>query len=377
MPAEQLPGPLPGPSAERSPLGRGAPLDLTASAVELTRALVDVLSVSGSEAALADLVETALTGVAGLRVDRDGDTVVARTDLGLPTRVLLAGHLDTVPIADNLPARFAAGRLYGCGTSDMKSGVAVLLRLAAALAGEPLTHDVTWVFYDNEEVRAELNGLRRVAERHRDWLDADLAVLLEPTSGEIEAGCQGTLRVVVSLRGRRAHSARAWLGENAIHRAAPLLERLADYQPRTVTIDGCTYREGLNAVWVSGGVAGNVIPDACAVTVNYRFAPDRDVHQALEHVRAVLDGFALEVTDSAPGALPGLTAPVVSAFVAAAGRVPVAKYGWTDVARFAALGIPALNFGPGDPDLAHTRDEYVEVARIGATEDVLRRYLMR
>ncbi len=353
-------------------------LDLAAPVGELTRVLVDVPSVSGTEAVLADLVHRALADVAGLRVDRDGDAVVARTDLGRPTRVLLAGHLDTVPIADNLPARTVDGRLYGCGTSDMKSGVAVMLRLAAGLTTTPdttLAHDVTWVFYDNEEVTADRNGLRRLVAGHRDWLDADLAVLLEPTSGEVEAGCQGTLRVVVTLPGRRAHSARSWLGENAIHAAAPLLERLAAYRARTVTIDGCAYREGLNAVLVSGGVAGNVIPDACQVTVNFRFAPDRDVAGALEHVREVLNGFALELTDSAGGALPGLTAPAVSAFVAAAGRTPVAKYGWTDVARFAALGIPALNYGPGDPNLAHTRDEYVEIERIDAAEDVLRRYL--
>ncbi|WP_250283602.1 succinyl-diaminopimelate desuccinylase [Frankia sp. CiP1_Cm_nod2] len=371
-------------------------LDLSLSATELTRAVVDIPSPSGAESTLADAVEEALTGLGGLRVDRDGDAVVARTGLGRQTRVLLAGHLDTVPVADNLPSRLVDGHLYGCGTSDMKAGVAVMLRLAAALAGSAApagpagsagvassawsggfvpAHDVTWVFYDNEEVDAVRNGLRRLAANHRDWLDADLALLLEPTSGEIEAGCQGTLRVAVTVPGRRAHSARSWLGENAIHRAAPLLERLASYQPRTVTIDGCVYREGLNAVRITGGVAGNIIPDACEVLVNYRFAPDRDVIQALGHVREALDGFPVELTDSAAGALPGLTAPAAAAFVQAVGRTPVAKYGWTDVARFAALGIPALNYGPGDPNLAHTRDEHVALGLIDAAEDVLHRYL--
>ncbi|AEH08358.1 MULTISPECIES: succinyl-diaminopimelate desuccinylase [Protofrankia] len=365
-------------------------LDLSLSATELTRAVVDIPSPSGAESTLADAVEEALTGLGGLRVDRDGDAVVARTELGRQTRVLLAGHLDTVPIADNLPSRLADGHLYGCGTSDMKAGVAVMLRLAAVLAGSVGSvgtaastpsvgfvpaHDVTWVFYDNEEVDAVRNGLRRLAANHRDWLDADLALLLEPTSGEIEAGCQGTLRVAVTVPGRRAHSARSWLGENAIHRAAPLLERLASYQPRTVTIDGCVYREGLNAVRITGGVAGNIVPDVCEVLVNYRFAPDRDVAQALDHVRETLDGFPVELTDSAAGALPGLTAPAAAAFVRAVGRTPVAKYGWTDVARFAALGVPALNYGPGDPNLAHTRDEHVELELIDTAEDVLRRYL--
>jgi succinyl-diaminopimelate desuccinylase len=361
-----------------------AALDLGASARELTAARVDIPSVSGSEGPLADLVETALRGRAGLRVDRDGDAVVARTELGRPSRVLLAGHLDTVPIAGNMPSHRDGDVLRGCGTSDMKAGVAVMLRLAGTLplaaagsrAPGGLAHDVTWVFYDNEEVAAVHNGLRRLAAHHRDWLAADLAILLEPTSGEIEAGCQGTLRVVTTVPGRRAHSARSWLGDNAIHRAAPLLARLAAYQPRSVEIDGCTYREGLSAVRIAGGVAGNVVPDACEVTVNFRFAPDRDVPAALAHVEEVLDGYPLTVTDSSAGALPGLAAPAAAAFVAATGRVPVAKYGWTDVARFAELGIPALNYGPGDPNLAHTREEHVELSAVDAAERELRAYLL-
>ncbi|OHV37880.1 MULTISPECIES: succinyl-diaminopimelate desuccinylase [Pseudofrankia] len=350
-------------------------LDIAAPPGELTRALVDVESVSGGEGPLADAVEKALAGLPGLSVDRDGDAVVARTRLGRPSRVVLAGHLDTVPVAENLPARLDGGRLFGCGTSDMKAGVAVMLHLAATVPPASLAHDLTWVFYDNEEVAAAHNGLRRLAAAHRDWLDGDLAVLMEPTAGEIEAGCQGTLRVVAALPGRRAHSARSWLGDNAIHRAGDLLSRLAAYEPRAVVLDGCEYREGLSAVRISGGVAGNVIPDRCEVTINFRFAPDRDEAGALAHVREVLTGYELELTDSVGGAPPGLAAPAAAAFVAATGRTPRAKYGWTDVARFAALGIPAVNYGPGDPNLAHTRDEYVELALVDEAERVLRAYL--
>ena len=352
-----------------------APLDLAADPGELTAALVDVESVSGSERPLADLVETALGRVDGLTVDRDGDAVVARTDLGRERRVLLAGHLDTVPVADNLPSRRDGDRLSGCGTSDMKSGDAVLLHLAATLY-RPV-YDVTYVLYDHEEVEAERNGLRRLVERHRDWLDADLAVLMEPTNGQVEAGCQGTLRVEVAVPGRRAHSARSWLGENAVHAVAPLLTTLVRYDPRVVDIDGCTYREGLNAVRISGGVAGNVIPDLCTVTVNYRFAPDRSEDEALAHVREVLAPYDVVLGDSAPGALPGLQAPAAQHFVTAVGSAPVAKYGWTDVARFAALGTPALNFGPGDPGLAHTREEWVDLGQVRACADTLRAYLTR
>jgi succinyl-diaminopimelate desuccinylase len=351
-----------------------AGLDLTQDPVALTAALVDVPSVSGTEEALADLVHAALSAVPTLTVVREGNNVVARTELGRERRVLLAGHLDTVPIADNVPSRRdGSGRLYGCGTSDMKSGDAVLLHLAATLP-DP-AYDLTFVLYDNEEVEADKNGLGRLVERHRSMLEADLAVLMEPTDGQVEAGCQGTLRVRVTIPGRRAHSARGWLGENAIHAAAPLLTMLVRYDARSVEIDGCTYREGLNAVRIDGGVAGNVVPDACTVLLNFRFAPDRTEAQAYDHVRSALAPYEVELVDSAPGALPGLSAPAAAHFVAAMPGQPVAKYGWTDVARFASLGTPAVNFGPGDPNLAHTREEHVETAKITAAERALRAYL--
>lgn len=349
-------------------------LDLRADPRALTAALVDTPSVSGDERTLADAVERALTTQAPhLEVARSGDAVLARTHLGRDRRVLLAGHLDTVPIADNVPSRRDGTTLYGCGTSDMKAGVAMMAHLAATLT-DP-AHDVTLVLYDCEEVEAARNGLGRIEREHRDWLDADLALLGEPTSGAVEAGCQGTLRVEVTTTGRRAHSARSWLGENAIHAAAPVLQRLAEHEARTVDIDGCVYREGLQAVGIRGGVAGNVVPDACTVTINFRFAPDRSLDDARAHVAGVLTGHELVETDASPGALPGLAAPAAAEFVAAVGLPPVAKYGWTDVSRFAALGIPALNYGPGDPNLAHTRDEHVDLELVAAGTDALRRYL--
>ena len=347
-------------------------LDLT-DPVALTAALVDVPSVSGDERALADAVEEALAALPHLEVVRSGDAVLARTDLGREHRVLLAGHLDTVPLADNVPSRREGDLLHGCGTSDMKAGDAVFLHLAAALP-EP-RQDLTLVFYDCEEVEATRNGLGRIERELAGWLAADLALLGEPTDGTVEAGCQGTLRVQVRTAGRRAHSARSWLGENAIHGAAEVLRRLAAYEARQVDIDGCGYREGLQAVGIAGGVAGNVVPDECVVTVNFRFAPDRTVRSAEQHVREVFDGFDTTVVDSSPGALPGLAAPAAREFLAATGSTPRAKYGWTDVARFAALGIPALNFGPGDPNLAHTREEHVDVEKITRCVEVLRRFL--
>ena len=351
-------------------------LDLTADPIALTAALVDIPSESRHEQLIADEIETALKAQAPhFEVIRNGDAVLARTNLGRPSRVLLAGHTDTVPAADNLPSRIEGDELWGCGTSDMKAGDAVFLHLAATIA-EP-AHDLTLVFYDCEEIEASANGLGRIERELPDWLRADVAILGEPTGGYIEAGCQGTLRVVVAAAGTRAHSARSWMGDNAIHRLAPVLDRLAQYSAREVDIDGCVYREGLSAVRIDGGVAGNVIPDAAAVTVNFRFAPDRSPEQALAHVTEVFDGLdvTIELTDSAAGALPGLSQPAAAALVEAAGGAVRAKYGWTDVARFAALGIPAVNFGPGDPNLAHRRDERVELALITDGTAMLRSYL--
>ncbi|MFF3944096.1 succinyl-diaminopimelate desuccinylase [Streptomyces sp. NPDC001902] len=349
-------------------------LDLSQDAAAVTAQLVDIPSVSLAEKPLADAVESALRALPHLTVDRDGDAVVARTRLGRAERVVLAGHLDTVPIAANVPSRLDEdGVLWGCGTSDMKSGVAVQLRLAATLT-EP-NRDLTFVFYDAEEIAAEHNGLKRLAENHPQWLAGDFAVLLEPTDAKVEGGCQGTLRFRVETTGRRAHSARSWLGENAIHKAAPVLARLAAYEPRRAVVDGLTYREGLNAVMIEGGHAGNVIPDSCAVIVNFRFAPDRSEAEAFAHVREVFEGYEVRLTDSAPGALPGLSHPAAAAFVEAIGTEPAPKEAWTDVARFSALGVPAVNYGPGDPRLAHTREEHVAVAAVLEAEEKLRAWL--
>ncbi|NVN49610.1 succinyl-diaminopimelate desuccinylase [Mycolicibacterium hippocampi] len=352
-------------------------LDLRRDPVALTAALVDIPSESRHETRIADEIEAALREqTTGFEVVRNGDAVLARTNLGRASRVLLAGHTDTVPAADNLPSRLVDGVLHGCGASDMKSGDAVFLHLAATVA-DP-AHDITLVMYDCEEIEASANGLGRIEREMPEWLDADVAILGEPSGGFIEAGCQGTLRVVLSAAGTRAHSARSWLGDNAIHKLGEVLARLAEYRPRSVDIDGCEYREGLSAVRIDGGIAGNVIPDAATLTVNFRFAPDRTVEQAYTHVREVFDGLdvGMELTDSAAGALPGLARPAAAALVEAAGGQVRAKYGWTDVARFAALGIPAVNYGPGDPNLAHRADERVDAEQITATTDTLRRYLI-
>ncbi len=352
---------------------RVAALDLSADVLSLTAALVDVPSESHHDGPLADLVESALGELPHLQVRRLGNSVVASTGLRRGERVVIGGHLDTVPAAGNLPHHLAGDLLYGLGACDMKGGLAVMLRCAHDVR-EP-TRDITYVFYENEEVEERFNGLKRIVHEEPGWITGDFAILMEPSDAGVEAGCQGTLRVAVRTAGVRAHSARAWTGDNAIHKASDVLARLAGYEPALVEIDGLTYREGLNAVGISGGVAGNVVPDACEVTVNFRFAPSRTVREAEAHVREVFDGYDVELLDLAAGALPGLSRPAVQGFAAAMGAAPRPKFGWTDVARFAELGIPAVNYGPGDPVFAHKADEHVPVAQLRDVESRLAAWL--
>ncbi|WP_327659287.1 MULTISPECIES: succinyl-diaminopimelate desuccinylase [unclassified Streptomyces] len=354
------------------------PLDLAADVVALTEALVDMPSESGAEGPLADAVEEALRALPGLDVERVGNSVVGRTDLGHLERVVLAGHLDTVPEAGNLPARRDGERLYGLGACDMKGGVAVALKLAAAAADArgSLTRDVTFAFYECEEIAGDRNGLAVIAARRPQLLDGDLALLLEPSDGGVEAGCQGFLLADIVVPGRRAHTARAWMGSNAAHLAGEVLTRLHAHVPERITIDGLEYREGLNAVAVRAGVSSNVVPDECVVTVNLRFAPSRSPEEAEAYVRGLFPEYEVCVTEVEPGALPGLDRSMTAGLVKALGVEPRPKLGWTDVARFASLGVPGLNCGPGDPQLAHTPGEFVPLAELRECEERLRGWLL-
>ncbi len=330
--------------------------------LQLTADLIDMPSVSFEEAAIADWFEAELGNIPGLEVTRVGDNVVARTNLGRKFRLALGGHLDTVPVNDNATARIEGQVLHGLGASDMKGGLAVMLELARTVT-EPAV-DVTYVFYAREEVAAEHNGLRELFAKVPDLLAADVAILGEPTDAVVEAGCQGTMRAKITLRGARAHTARPWMGRNAIHRLGALLATLDDLPFREPVIDGCTFREALQAVFVDGGVAGNVVPDEATVTVNHRFAPDRTPAEAEEYVRSVVapfmeEGDTFELTDMSPPAKPDLRHPLMASFLGRNNVMVRAKLGWTDVAFFAEQGIPAVNFGPGDPTLAHTQQEHL------------------
>ena len=335
----------------------------TGDVFALTAALVDIASESFHEQEIVAVLEAELRACEHLTVDRVGDNLVARTTLGRSRRLVLGGHTDTVPANDNAGARIEGDRMYGVGTTDMKGGVATLVELARTVP-EPAV-DVTYVLYAREEVPIIHNGLREIEAERPELLDGDVALLGEPTNGALEAGCQGTLRVTVTLHGARAHTARPWMGRNAIHRLGSLLAIVDGYDPRRPVVDGCEYREALQAVAVEGGVAGNVVPDTATVTINHRFAPDRSTDEAVAHVREVLApameaGDTFELTDLSPAARPGLGDPLITALVERNDLEVRAKLGWTDVAFFAARGVPASNFGPGDPTIAHTQGEYLE-----------------
>jgi succinyl-diaminopimelate desuccinylase len=329
-----------------------------------TAELVSIPSLSHHEGELADLVEVRLRRVPSLVVERIGHNVVARTELGRASRLVLGGHLDTVPPNGNAHPSLDGDRLHGLGAADMKGGLAVMLALAAFEV--PPALDVTWVFYAAEEVARVHNGLLAIAEVRPELLEGDAAILGEPTAGRIEAGCQGVLKASVTLRGARAHSARPWTGINAIHRLTPILEAVRAYRERRPVIDGCEYREALQAVNVEGGVAANVVPDQATVMLNHRFAPDRNESSAELALRGFIEplldpalGDHFDVVDSSPAAPPGLGHPLLRRLVDATGAAPRAKLGWTDVAFFAERGIPAVNYGPGDPEVAHTANEWV------------------
>ncbi len=345
--------------------------------LELAAELVDIPSVSREESAIAERVERELRAQPALDVERIGDSVVARTSFGRHARLLLAGHLDTVPPFGASGARLVGDSLSGLGAVDMKGGLAVLLALAGKVQQAQL--DATFVFYACEEIERDADALVALARSRPELLHADAAVLAEPTGGVVEAGCQGTLRAVLSFGGRRAHTARPWQGVNAVHRLGPALDVLDAYEPRQVVVDGCTYTEQLQAVRVEGGVAGNVVPDEARLTVNLRFAPDRGAEEAEAALRAMFaplfaagqPGDGIEVVDVAPGAPPGLHHPLLAGLVEASAEPARAKVGWTDVATLFAAGVPAANFGPGDPALAHTAHEQVTAGELARAHAVL------
>jgi succinyl-diaminopimelate desuccinylase len=339
----------------------------------LTLDLVNISSVSQDEKAIADLVQESLSNLNHLKVTRIANSVVAQTNFGNSKRVVIAGHLDTVPANNNFPGKKTDTEITGLGSVDMKSGIAVALKLAHELTKS--NFDITYLFYESEEIETKFNGLELITKQNKDLLNCDFAILMEPTNGIIEVGCQGSLRFEVSAKGNRAHSARWWNGENAIHALSPILEVINSYESREPVIDGYKFREGLQAVKINGGVAGNVVPDLVTMTINHRFAPDTTAKVAEENMRKLFNNFDFKLMDAASAAPTGLNNELIKNFVQAIATPIAPKFGWTDVARFAAAGIPAINFGPGDPNLAHHPSEVVKIKQIDDVYGSLKKWL--
>lgn len=342
---------------------------------KLTLDLVNISSVSKDERSIADSIEEALKKYSHLKLTRINNSIVAQTNFGNKQRVVIAGHIDTVPANNNFPGKIKDSEVVGLGSVDMKSGIAVALKLASEITSS--NYDVTYLFYESEEIETKFNGLELITQQQKALLDCDFAILMEPTNGILEVGCQGSLRFEVSSGGKRSHSARWWNGENAIHKTNKILEILNNYKSREPEIDGYQFREGLQAVKINGGIAGNVVPDSVTVSINHRFAPDTSIDQATQNMKTMFKDFNFQLVDAANAAPTGLSNPLIKEFVSSIGKNIAPKFGWTDVARFASAGIPAINFGPGDPNLAHHPDEKVSIAQINDVYECLKKWLTK
>jgi len=342
---------------------------------KLTLDLVNISSVSKDEKSIADSIEEALKKCNHLKLTRVNNSLVAQTSFGNKQRVVIAGHIDTVPANNNFPGKINNSEVVGLGSVDMKSGIAVALKLASEITSS--NFDITYLFYESEEIETKFNGLELITKQQKDLLNCDFAILMEPTNGILEVGCQGSLRFEVSTSGKRSHSARWWNGENAIHKTNKILEILNNYKSREPEIDGYKFREGLQAVKINGGIAGNVVPDSVSVSINHRFAPDTSIDQATTNMKNLFKDFNFLLVDAANAAPTGLSNPVIKDFVSSIGKSIAPKFGWTDVARFASNGIPAINFGPGDPNLAHHPDEKVLISQINDVYESLKKWLTK
>lgn len=342
---------------------------------KLTLDLVNISSVSKDEKSIADSIEESLQELSHLKLTRVNNSLVAQTNFGNKQRLVIAGHIDTVPANNNFPGKMNNSEIVGLGSVDMKSGIAVALKLAAEITNSKF--DITYLFYESEEIETKFNGLELITKQQKDLLNCDFAILMEPTNGILEVGCQGSLRFEVSAIGKRSHSARWWNGENAIHKTNKILEILNNYKSREPEIDGYKFREGLQAVKINGGIAGNVVPDSVNVSINHRFAPDTTIDQATANMKTLFKEFNFHLVDAANAAPTGLANPLIKEFVSSIGKEIAPKFGWTDVARFANAGIPAINFGPGDPNLAHHPDEKVSISQINEVYESLEKWLTK
>jgi len=331
--------------------------------VATTLQLVEVSSPTGDERELCDIVEARLRTMPDLIVERVGDSVAAHRPWTGRPKVALVGHLDTVPKSEGQePTRVEGDRLYGLGASDMKAGDAVMLGLLELVESSDLVYDLCIILYDAEEGPYDESGLGPLFDA-LDWVKSvDLAFCLEPSDNVVQVGCVGSFHAKLTVKGRACHSARPWQGENAIHKSGALMSLLGSLEPKVVNVAGHNFSEVISATVVNGGRARNVIPDSCTFNINFRFAPGRSEEEAFsELVDLVGDLAEVELLDSCPSGSVVSNSPLFDRFLSLTGAEVTAKQAWTDVARFAQIGVDAVNYGPGISSQAHQATEYVDI----------------
>lgn len=352
----------------------------TDSLFELTKDLIQINSVSGNEKQLVDKLENHLKSFSHLKLTRISNTLVAECKKPETAQIILAGHVDTVPPASNETVKIVGNTLYGLGACDMKGGIAVMIKLAES--AKDFNVSTRFIFYESEEVEINKNGLQLLSRRQPELLKADGAILLEPTNSQLELGCQGVLLFNIQVKGVKAHAARPWKGVNSITRAPKIIESVKSFPKKKVMLEGVCYKESLEPVKFNSGSATNVIPDLAEITLSYRFAPDKsaDIAQAeiFSHFKHVLDnslGDNIVILEARNGAYPASKSGIFKQLFELTSNKVSAKLGWTDVAFFSENQTVAVNFGPGDPQLAHSPDEKLEKGELEQSYKILTQFL--
>ncbi len=347
--------------------------------IETLKVLIEIPSVYGNEKEIADFIEKFLKKEAKLEPIRINNTVVAHTELkeGRKT-IALVGHLDTVPGENELTGQLKEGRLYGLGASDMKAGDAVILEIARLTGRLEPRFNLVFILYEKEEGPFEENGLKPLFEEEKNLMNQiDLALVLEPTDNVVQIGCLGVIHAWFTFKGKRAHSARPWEGENAIHKGWKLLKFLDERKPEEIVVGNLNYYEVLNATMVDYKGGRNIIPEEFRVNLNFRFSPLKSPEEAVKELKKLAESVnaEVEVTDLSPAAKPCQDNPILKELIEMFKLKTEPKQAWTDVAQFSQHGIDAVNFGPGQPHQAHQRNEYVEIAKVKENYNMLRRFL--
>jgi len=339
----------------------------------LAQRTLDLVNIASESRSEAELYRYVVGAVPLEQAYSDGESVLFAKRTGKPL-VLLAGHTDTVPAQGNLPGRIEDGAVVGLGASDMKGGLAVMIELARWAAETELAYDLALLFFPREELGPAENPLPGVFERTALVDDAQLVICLEPTDNTLQLGCLGNLNARASFEGKSAHSARPWLGVNAIKLAFDGLQQVLETEPRDVDIDGLIFREVISVTQLNAGIAANVIPARAEAILNFRYAPDRTPDSAVERVRELV-GSDVEILANSPPAHVASRSPLVEQLRAVGGFEVQPKQAWTNVADFAARGLDAINLGPGGTRYAHAVDERVEISELERTYDALQRFL--